>query len=329
MKPRIHILATGGTIAGTSTNSVDTAYTAGKISLDTLLDSVPQIFDLADITGEQFCNIGSQDMNENIWMEMAKHVESLLSSDDYDGVLITHGTDTMEETAYFLNLTVHSHKPIILVGAMRSSTAISEDGPANIYNGVVAMCDPQSNSRGVMCCMNNHLISAKDVVKQHTTYLSAFEGGNSDSVGYVFGNKVFYQRNITSLHTFKSEFDISNITSLPKVGIVYGYAGCSPLPFKAFIEENYDGIVLAGVGNGNFYSEVLPFAVQAVKQGITVVRSTRCPSGPTSPNTEVDDDKFGFIASFNLNPQKSRILLMLALCITHDRQTIQDYFLKY
>lgn len=329
MKPKIHILATGGTIAGVSASAVSTSYSAGRIDIDTLLATVPQVFELADISGEQFCSIGSQDMNEAIWLKLSSRINSLLSGEDCDGVLITHGTDTMEETAYFLNLTVHSEKPVILVGAMRSASAISEDGPANIYNGIVAICDPKTRGRGVLCCMNNHLIAAKDVVKQHTTYLSAFEGGNSDSVGYVFGNNVYYQRDVTSRHTVNSEFSVEGMDRLPEVGIVYGYAGCSPLPFKALVDAGFDGIVIAGVGNGNLYRDLLPYAEEAAEKGVIIVRSTRCPSGPTSLDAELNDNRYGFIASFNLNPQKSRILLMLALCRTRDRARIQEYFLQY
>lgn len=328
-KPKIRILATGGTIAGVAASSTSTAYTAGQATIETLLAAVPEIKELAEISGEQISSIGSQDMNDEIWLKLVKRINQLLNEEGYDAVLITHGTDTMEETAYFLNLTVKSDKPVVLVGAMRSSSAISADGPANLYNGVVACADPASKGHGVMCCMNNQLIDAKDVIKRHTTDCATFVGGTFGSIGYVYGNRAYYYREVTAKHTTQSVFDVTNITKLPQVGIVYGYANCSPLPFKAFMDAKFDGIVLAGVGDGNFYKDVFPYAEQAVKDGIIVVRSSRCPVGPTCLNGEVDDEKYHFCASLNLNPQKSRILLMLALTKTHDWRQIQKYFEEY
>lgn len=328
-KPKVRILATGGTIAGVAASSTSTAYTAGQATIETLIAAVPEIKDLAEISGEQVCSIGSQDMNDEVWLKLAKRINQLLNEEGYDGVLITHGTDTMEETAYFLNLTVHLDKPVVLVGAMRSSSAISADGPANLYNGVATCADPDSKGHGVMCCMNNQLIDAKDVIKRHTTDCATFAGGTFGSIGYVYGNKAYYYRQVTARNTVNSVFDVTNVTKLPQVGIVYGYANCSPLPFKAFMDAKFDGIVLAGVGDGNFYKDVFPYAEQAVKDGIIVVRSSRCPTGPTCLNGEVDDDKYHFCASLNLNPQKSRILLMLALTRTHDWQEIQKFFQEY
>ncbi|MBQ0143562.1 MAG: type II asparaginase, partial [Prevotellaceae bacterium] len=303
------------------------AYSAGQIGLEELLASVPEITDLADINGEQICSIGSQDMDETIWLKLSTRINTLLDSDDCDGILITHGTDTMEETAYFLNLTVHSDKPVILVGAMRSSSAISADGPANLYNGIVALADPDSRGRGVMCCMNTKLIDAKDVIKRHTTDLATFEGDGC--IGYVYGKKAYYNRKVTFAHTTLSEFNVDTSTKLPKVGIVYGYAGCSELPFKAFMEADFDGIIIAGVGDGNIHKNLFALAAQAAKSGIIVVRSSRCCTGPTCLNGEVDDDRYHFVASQNLNPQKARILLMLALTKTRDWKQIQHYFMEY
>ena len=148
-KPKIRIIATGGTIAGVSASATSSAYSAGQVGIQTLIDAVPQIKDLAEVSGEQLVNIGSQDMNDAVWLKLAKRINQLLNKEGYDGVLVTHGTDTMEETGYFLSLTVHSDKPVILVGSMRSSTAISADGPANLYNGVAALVDPRALSRRI------------------------------------------------------------------------------------------------------------------------------------------------------------------------------------
>ena len=153
-KPNIRILATGGTIAGTGGSSTATNYTAGQMAIATLLEAVPELQDIANVEGEQVVRIGSQDMSDEVWLILAKRINELLNDPNVDGIVITHGTDTMEETAYFLNLTVHSDKPVVLVGAMRPSTAISADGPRNLYNAVVTAAAPESRDKGVLVVMN-------------------------------------------------------------------------------------------------------------------------------------------------------------------------------
>ena len=326
-KPKIRIIATGGTIAGVSASATSSAYGAGQVGIQTLIDAVPQIKELADVSGEQLVNIGSQDMNDAVWLKLAKRINQLLSG-DYDGVLVTHGTDTMEETAYFLSLTVHSDKPVILVGSMRPSTAISADGPANLYNGVAALVDPSSKGHGVMACMNNQLIDAKSLIKTHTTDCATFKGTYGE-MGYVYNGKPYYIFEPTYKHTTRSIFNVDNLEKLPKVGIIYGYANCSTLPIEAFVKAKFDGIVLAGVGDGNFYKDVFDVAVQMQESGTQIVRASRVPTGPTCLNGEVDDSKYHFVAALNLNPQKARVLLQLALTKTHDWQQIQKYFQEY
>ena len=291
-KPKIRIIATGGTIAGVSASATSSAYGAGQVGIQTLIDAVPQIKDLADVSGEQLVNIGSQDMNDDVWLKLAKRINQLLNNEGYDGVLVTHGTDTMEETAYFLTLTVHSDKPVVLVGSMRPSTAISADGPADLYNGVATK-------------------------------------GTYGPIGYVYNGKPYYVHEPNYKHTTASVFNVDNLTKLPQVGIVYGYANCSPLPILSFVNAKFDGIVLAGVGDGNFYKDVFDVALKAQNNGIQIVRSSRLPTGPTCLNGEVDDNKYHFVAALDLNPQKARVLLMLALTKTHDWQQIQKYFQEY
>ena len=326
-KPKIRIIATGGTIAGVSASATSSAYGAGQVGFQTLIDAVPQIKELADVSGEQLVNIGSQDMNDAVWLKLAKRINQLLSG-DYDGVLVTHGTDTMEETAYFLSLTVHSDKPVILVGSMRPSTAISADGPANLYNGVAALVDPSSKGHGVMACMNNQLIDAKSLIKTHTTDCATFKGTYGE-MGYVYNGKPYYIFEPTYKHTTRSIFNVDNLEKLPQVGIIYGYANCSTLPIEAFFKADFDGIVLAGVGDGNFYKDVFDVAVQMQESGTQIVRASRVPTGPTCLNGEVDDSKYHFVAALNLNPQKARVLLQLALTKTRDWQQIQKYFQEY
>ncbi|HIF9230026.1 TPA: L-asparaginase 2 [Photobacterium damselae] len=327
--PNIKILATGGTIAGAGQSATESNYTAGKVGVDALIAAVPDMTKIADISGEQVVSIGSQDMNDEVWLKLAKRVNELLAQDDVDGIVITHGTDTMEETAYFLDLTVKSKKPVVLVGAMRPSTAMSADGPVNLYNAVVAATDEDSKGRGVLVTMNDTIFDARDVTKTNTTSVNTFQSPNFGPLGYIHNSDAKYQRSPERKHTTETVFDVSKLTSLPKVGIVYNYANASALPVKALIDAKFDGIVSAGVGNGNLYHTVFDQLEKASKDGIMVVRSSRTPTGSTTLDAEIDDAKYGFVASGTLNPQKARILLMLSLTQTKDYKDVQKMFQYY
>lgn len=327
--PNIHILATGGTIAGAGASSTGATYTAGQLGIDVLVRAVPQLRQIANITEEQVAKIGSQDMNDEVWLSLAARVNELLSRSDVDGVVITHGTDTMEETAYFLNLTVKSDKPVVLVGAMRPSTSLSADGPLNLYNAVVVAGSNKSRNKGVLVVMNGTINSAHGVMKMSTTAVEAFQSPNSGALGYVTNGKPFYNQTTTKLHTTKSVFDVKGMTTLPKVGIIYSYSNVEPEAVKALIDGGYKGIIHAGVGNGNIHKNIFEYLVTAREKGIQVVRSSRVPTGPVTQAGEVDDTKYGFIASQELNPQKARILLILSLTKTQNWSEIQTYFDKY
>lgn len=325
--PGITILATGGTIAGGGESATGSSYTAGKVGVENLVDAVPQLKDLAVIKGEQVVSIGSQDMNDEVWLTLAKKINQ--DCDKTDGFVITHGTDTMEETAYFLDLTVKCDKPVVMVGAMRPSTAMSADGPFNLYNAVATAVDPASKGRGVLVAMNDTVLDARDVTKTNTTGVETFKGVNFGPLGYIHNGKIDYQRAPARKHTTQTPFDVSKLTELPKVGIVYNYANASDLPVKALLEDGYQGIVSAGVGNGNIYKSVFDTLATAAHKGVAVVRSSRVPTGSTTQDAEIDDAKYGFVASGTLNPQKARVLLQLALTQTKDPQKIQQIFNQY
>lgn len=328
-KPNIHILATGGTIAGSGVSTTQSNYTAGQIAINELISAVPEIKNIANVTGEQIVKIGSQDMIDDVWLTLAKYINKLLERKDVDGVVITHGTDTMEETAFFLNLTVKSNKPVVLVGAMRPSTSLSADGPLNLYNAVVAAAADGSKGQGVLVVMDGKILGSHSVVKMNTINTDAFQAPNSGALGYVFNGKAHYNQTTDKLHTTQSIFDVTNLNSLPKVGIVYSYSNVEADALNALINSNYKGIVHAGVGNGNIHKNLFGRLEYARKQGIAVVRSSRVPTGPTTLDSEVDDMKYQFVASQELNPQKARVLLMLALTKTNDWKTIQQYFNTY
>ena len=328
-KPNVYILATGGTIAGQGVSSTQTNYHAGGVAIQTLIDAVPAMTEIANITGEQVVNIGSQDMTVDVWLTLANRINELLADPAVDGIVVTHGTDTMEETAYFLNLTVHSNKPVVLTGAMRASTAISADGPLNLYNAVVTAAAPESAGKGVLVVMNGIILDAHGTVKMNTVDVQTFQAPNSGPLGYIFNSKVFYNDVTVKKHTTQSVFDVKGLKELPKVGIVYSYADIDADVMKPFLDGGYKGIVHAGLGNGNYHKNLFPSLLEARKKGILVVRSSRCPTGPTTLDNEVDDAAYQFVASQELNPQKARILLMLALTKTDDWQEIQKYFMEY
>ncbi len=328
-KANIRILATGGTIAGTGSSATKTNYTAGQVAIGALLEAVPQVEEVANVMGEQVVRIGSQDMTDEVMLLLAQRINQLLAQSDVDGIVVTHGTDTMEETAYFLNLVVKSDKPVVLVGAMRPSTALSADGPLNLYNAVVVAASKESKGKGVLVAMNGAINGAWGVTKMNTVDVQTFQSPNSGPLGYTLNGKAVYTNVPTKKHTLGSVFDVTNVQELPKVGIVYGYSNVDDTAINALVKAGYKGIVHAGVGNGNIHKNTFDSLIKASENGVRVVRSSRLPSGPTTLDNEVDDARYHFIAAQELNPQKARILLMLALLKTSDWQTIQQYFLEY
>ena len=327
-KPNITILATGGTIAGAAATGTQAGYTSGAVTIDAMIAAVPGIRDLANIKGEQISNVGSQDMSFEILLKLAKRINEITKSADVDGIVITHGTDTMEESAFFLNLTVKTDKPVVMVGSMRPSTAVSADGPLNLYNAVGVAADPKAKGRGVMVVMNDWIHGAHSLTKTSTTAVQTFMSPVRGLIGVTaYGKNDFYTTPQWA-HTTKSEFDISTVTTLPRVDIIFGYEDMSPALIDASA-TGAKGIVIAGVGNGNMNKASVDAAANAVKKGVVVVRSSRVVTGNVGRNVELDDDKLGFIASDELNPQKARILLTLALLKQHTPKEIQDMFYKY
>ncbi|ALV24501.1 asparaginase II [Campylobacter iguaniorum] len=328
-KPTIYILATGGTIAGSSSSSLSSAYSSGTLTVDKLISAVPQISQIATIKGEQISNIGSQEMNNEVWLKLGKRINELLSSGQADGVVITHGTDTMEETAYFLNLVIKSDKPVVMVGAMRNSDSLSSDGPLNLYNAVSVAVSKEAVSKGVLVVMNDEIHAAREVTKTNTTAVDTFKSPNTGKIGSViYGNAKFYMQP-TRKHTKNSEFDISKINSLPRVDIIFSHSNDNPDFINTSVKNGAKGIINAGMGNGNVYPSALNALANAVQNGVVVVRDSKVGSGETTNPGEIDDAKFGFITSDNLNPVKARVLLMLGLTKTNDPKKLEEYFLAY
>ena len=328
-KPNVLIIATGGTIAGRADSAAATVgYKAGELTVEQLIASVPGLNELANLTGEQLCNIDSKDMQEEIWLQLARRVEEAAARNDVDGIVITHGTDTLEETAYFLQLTVKTEKPVVLTGAMRPATAISADGPMNIRQSVQVAADAAAKGRGVLVVMNGQIDAADKVTKANVNALQAFQSPGSGPVGVIVDEKIFWQSQGT-VCTFPETgmtFSAEKLTRLPKVRIVYGYVGGDDALFvKAALQDGAKGLVYAACGNGSVPEKLTGILKETVAAGVPVVISTRCGSGIVALSKEMTE-KHGFIASGPLNPQKAKILLQLALTKTNDVREIRDIY---
>lgn len=326
---RITVLATGGTIAGDQAEGAGYGYKSGSFDIKDLISMVPKVDKLAIITGEQVVNIGSQDMDNQIWLTLARRLAEVVASPGTDAVLITHGTDTMEETSYFLSLVTKTAKPVIMVGSMRPATAISADGPSNLFNGVSVAMNPGSVGRGVLVVLNDQIHYARNVAKLNTTDVQTFQSGNRGLAGLTNTGVITWFAMPETKQGMTSEVCIDGLNDLPRVDVIYGHAGMNADLIKAAIGFGAKGLVIAGVGDGNMTTAALNALSKAANDGIVVVRSTRLPSGIVYRNNEVDDDALGFVASGELNPAKSRVLLMLALTQTSDPSAIQAMFNAY
>src|SRR5678810_1159810 len=291
--PRVIILATGGTIAGAGTSSDRAGYTAGKIPIEDLIGTIPTVKKVADITGEQVASVGSQDMTVDIWKKLAIRINAINKNNEAEGIVITHGTDTQEETAYFLDLVLTGDKPVVLTGSMRPATAISADGPKNLYDAITIAANPKSKGRGVLVSFNEGIYDARDVMKLSTTKTNAFGSPNTGPVGQAYDGRVeFYLRSEREVKP-TNPIMITADTKFPRVDIVYMYADAPADEIDMLIDKKVDGIVIAGVGNGNFNKAYMDAVKRAVAAGIVVCRASRTPSGRVLLHDEINDDELG------------------------------------
>jgi len=319
------ILATGGTIAGSAaSNTQTTGYKAGALGVDTLINAVPELKKIADVNGEQIANIGSENMTSDVILKLSKRVNELLARDDVDGVVITHGTDTLDETPYFLNLTVKSNKPVVFTASMRPATAISADGPMNLLEAVTVAADPDAKGRGVMVVLNDRIGAARFMTKTNATTVDTFKAPEEGYLGIIVGGKPQFETRVDKIHTLRSVFDVRSVKKLPQVVIIYGYQDDPEYVYDAAIAHHADGIVYAGTGAGSVSVRSDAGIKKAEKAGIIVVRASRTGSGVVPPDAEQP----GLVAD-SLNPAKARILLMTALTQTHNPELIQQYFHTY
>jgi L-asparaginase len=332
-KPRVYVLSTGGTIAGQSASSTDLSnYKPGSILGEQLVKAVPQIAEIADVRVEQIVNIPSHDITIANWLTLAKRIQRIIADDPgVAGFVITHGTNTLEETAYFLHLTIPSDKPVVLVGSMRPATAISADGPLNLLNAVKTAMSPEARGKGALIVMNDQIGGARDTTKTNTLRVETFKSPELGLLGYVDDDKVAFYRSSTKRHTSNAEFDIAPLAQLPKVAIAYSYVEPEPAMIRALVAAGVKGIVFAGSGNGalstaerDAIAEInkLPAASRPV-----LVRSSRVGNGRVTATTQFDE--LNVIPADTLNPQKARILLMLALTRTTDHKELRRIFAEY
>jgi L-asparaginase len=320
--PKVRVFQTGGTITG-YIGSRDKQYgykegTPPKI----LLANIPEVQKVADVSWEEISEVGSGSVDTKILLKLAKQINAWLAQPDSAGAVVTHGTVTLEESAYFLNLVIHSNKPVVVVGAMRPFTSISRDGPFNLYNAIRVAADPGAKDHGVMILLNEEIQAARDATKDNTERVSTFKSRGMGPIGFSDEDRIVFYRTLLYRHTYKSEFDVSNLTDLPKVDIVYGYEEGDRAPIDALVKAGAKGIIL---------DDSSPSFGAAEKdgraKGVIFVQSDRKGSGRVleSPNGTA----LGVITADNLNAQKSRILLRLALTKTSDPKEIQRMFSQY
>ncbi|MGI4857939.1 MAG: asparaginase [Janthinobacterium lividum] len=319
--PRVLILATGGTIAGAAASAAQSLrYQAGTLPLEALLAAVPGLDRLARIEARRFAAIDSKDATLDFLCGLSWEVGAALSRDDVDGVVITHGTDTLEETAYWLHLTVNTSKPVVMTAAMRPATALSADGPANLFDAVTLAAAPAARGQGVLVAFANQIHSARDVTKASSHSVNAFASPEQGALGWVQDGQVSFARTAhAALHTARSRFARKagwHVADLAVVDIVLSYTGASPRQIDALRDgaaPAVAGVVVAGTGNGSIHADLQQALSRLAGAGIAVVRSSRTPAVRVTRGAAVDDAALGSVASGTLNPYKARLLLLLAL----------------
>ena len=330
-RPRVHILGTGGSISGIGPHRLDyTLYPeAGKkLTVQQMLERIPEARELAELTGEDVLQVGSPSIGPKEWLQLAERIHALT----VDGVVITHGTATLEETAYFLHLTVKSDRPVVVTGAMRPPSAVGTDADLNLLDAIRLAATPAAAGRGVLTILNNEIQSARDVTKSNAFRVDTFHSRDFGVLGYVDSDaRVLFYRAVTRPHTTATPFDVRGRRELPRVDIVYSYAGADGVLVDALTqrrrEGKTEGMVLVGFGGGSYPGAFLEAGKRAVQAGIPVVLATRSWAGRVVSTPRKDAD--GFLVCDDLMPQKARILLMLALTVTRERSAIQQIFYDY
>ncbi|MDR1540681.1 MAG: asparaginase [Clostridiales bacterium] len=325
LRKRVCVIATGGTIAGSGILGKSSVYRAGQIGVKELMLTIPDISSIAEVSAVQMLSVDSNEITPENWLELARIIN--MKDSEADGFVITHGTDTLEETAFFLNLTVHTEKPVVLTGAMRPATAVSPDGPLNLYQAISLAASEEAASKGVLVAFSEGIYSGRDVAKINTVKVDSFSENDFACLGYMRDNACYFFKAALKKHTVNSIFDASGLTALPKVEVAYFSIGADASILDG-LAENSEGIVVAGAGSGNFSESWVEKVAKLSARGVPVVRSSRSASGFVTPNPFMDRAE-NSIAGNTLPPQKAKILLSLALTKTSDYKCIKKWFNEY
>ncbi|HSV47260.1 MAG TPA: type II asparaginase [Ramlibacter sp.] len=328
-KPNVVILATGGTIAGAGASAANSAtYAAAKVPVEKLIAGLPELAGVATVRGEQVFQIASESFTNEHLLKLGKRVSALAKQADVDGIVVTHGTDTLEETAYFLNLVIRTDKPIVVVGSMRPGTALSADGALNLLNAVTVAASKDAAGRGVLVTMNDEIQSGRDVSKSVNIKTDAFKS-QWGPLGMVVEGQNYWFRAPVKRHTMQSEFNIDEIAALAPVEIVYSYGNVPREGFDSVGKMGVKALVHGGPGNGSVADRIVPVLQQLRGQGVQIIRSSRVPDGFVLRNAEQPDDKYDWVVAHDLKPQKARILAAVALTRTVDAKELQRIFWTY
>ncbi|WP_425195271.1 asparaginase [Polaromonas sp.] len=328
-KPNVVILATGGTIAGAGASALNSAtYAAAKVPVDKLLAGLPELANVANVRGEQVAQIASESFDNETLMKLGKRVSALVKQADVDGIVITHGTDTLEETAYFLSLVIRTSKPIVVIGSMRPGTALSADGALNLFNAVSVAGSKDAAGKGVLVTMNDEIQSGRDVSKTINIKTEAFKS-QWGPLGMVVEGKNYWFRAPVKRHTAQSEFNIDEFDALAPVDIVYSYGNVPRTLVDTVGKSGVKALIHGGTGNGSVANRVVPALQEVRAKGVQVIRSSRVPEGFVLRNAEQPDDKYDWVVAHDLNPQKARILAAVALTKNLDSKQLQRVFWEY
>ncbi|MCZ6874551.1 MAG: asparaginase [bacterium] len=330
--PKVHIVATGGSISGLGPHRLDYllySEIGDKLDIEEMLERIPETQEIANLHSENLIKVGSTSVGPPEWLQLAQRINQLFQNDaSLAGVVVTHGTATLEETSYFLHLTVKSERPVAITGAMRPPSAVGTDADLNLLDAIRLASCPTAAGRGVLSVLNNEIQSARDVTKSNTLRVDTFNSREFGLLGYVDSNgEVIFYRQVTRAHTTQTPFDVGQTAALPRVEIVYAYGGADGALIHAAHQGGADGLVLVGFGSGSFPPDFLAVGKDVAQQGIPVVLASRATRGRViiTPRKAAA----GFIVADDLLPQKARILLMLALTITQEQQAIQEMYYRY
>jgi len=324
--PTVVVLATGGTIAGAGSLGKATNYRPGQLDVNALVDMAEGAHDIANVRAVQICNVNSDDIAAKHWLSLARTIDEMAADPEVDGFVITHGTDTLDETAYFLNLVVKTDKPVVLTGAMRPATATSPDGPMNLLQSIALAGNAQARGRGVMVVFSDGIFGGRDVRKISTFQTDAFSASDFGCMGYMIDGVPHFYNASSKTHTTATEFAVENIGELPSVAVAYFTVDANPDVLDFFVNSGARGIVIAGAGSGCYSKAWNERVVTLANSGVPVVRSSRIGAGMIT-----HDDAYGgnLVTGNDLAPQKAAVLLRLALTRTNDPALIQAMFDRY